>query len=156
MKSELSLNLSGEETSKYVSHSDAQPMKAGENGVITATSGDSPTGAHTRIFLEKVEEPDRPSTIHTDLQNPDGIRVTIEEIQDNKKMLDKLENLPRRRTWRVDEGRIEDARTEADKIKGEAEDDKYKYAYFGRAPGKKKQAINCARYGEKILKAAGI
>jgi hypothetical protein len=149
-------NLKLNRTAPWLSHGDKGPMEEGGEGVITATSGDSPTGTHTRIFMEKVEEPDSPSTIHTDLQNPDGIRVTIEEIQNNKEMLDKLENLPRRRTWRVDQSRIADAKAEAERIKDEAAESKYKYVYLGRSRSKEREAINCAKYGEKVLEAAGI
>lgn len=66
----------------------------------------------------------------------------------------KLKKMPRRRSWVVTKVQMGLALTKAKQVQREIAD--YTYRLTGRGVFTRKKTINCARFGAKVLKAAGI
>lgn len=60
------------------------------------------------------------------------------------------------RTWDIDESRAQSALQKAREMEGFANQGKYIYSLTGRTISFTKTGMNCARFAEKVLKAAGI
>ncbi len=166
MKRDLSLApTEGERGSgeKYfVSHGDGNRMEADGEGVITATSNLRWDGGHTRIYLETVSnEKEEPLafTVLTDLATieeksaRDSVEVKIRQIQKNNKRLKQFEDEPTKRSWRTDPTNIANAQAKAEELQNRQGE--YKFGHVAKAPGKS-PVLNCAHFGEQVLRAAGI
>ena len=161
--------------SKHYSHALKGQEIDASNGVITAVSTASKMG-HTMLFTERLKggvpeshkieltvagksgglsgSTDTSSTGTVSSSSGvgyKGIKITNKPASDDS--LARIRSSPVRRSWVTTPDNIENAQTKADEVA--ANKAKYSYTLLGVSPFIKK-AINCARFGEVILKAAGI
>lgn len=160
---------------KHYSHALKGQVIDDSNGVITAVSTASTMG-HTMLFTERLKG-GVPESHKIELRvagKSDGLSaktdasstgtvssssgVGYKEIQITNKpasddSLDRIRSSPVRRSWVTTPDNIEKAQDKANDVA--ANKAKYSYTLLGVSPFIK-QAINCARFGEVVLKAAGI
>ena len=164
--SNIELNQLQEESQqkirKFYSHFNRNMEITENQGVITALSNtNTERVGHLFIYIEYLDsESDaiRPVTVMTDLTTDPYFRVNIDEDYQNNPRLDDFADSPYKRSWAVSMSQIEAAISKANLVQQEL--DNYTYSksgtrFMSSVFGSKK-SINCARYGNKILKAAGI
>ena len=143
----------------YTSDGNPSIQLDGHNGVVTAEAVGDMFG-HTMLVTEwrdySQRWPDNQHTYQMDLTvdiDTNELNIKVEDISKNMATLGLFRRQAKKRGWEVSKKNAEGALTEAYKIK--AEKNKYRYKLLGRGFTLKK-SINCAVFGEMILKAAGI
>lgn len=119
----------------------------GESGVITAVVAGAGSG-HTIIYIEQAAGNWK---LELNAVAPEAINVE----QPTKYDLAKLNESTTKRSWLVSNAQIDAALDKARDIQANAKDYQYKFIGTG-LPFAIRKAINCARFGEEILKSAGI
>lgn len=150
-----------------------------DNAVFTATSNIAPGGGHTSIYIERLDELGNPRNLKIHLtyggggsgsdsgqqsssvadsssgsSSSSGGKSATDEKGVNIEIIDGYtarESV--KKSWVVNSSQVEPAVNKAKEL--QAEQEKYSYTLFGVSPFKKK-VMNCAKFGEIILKAAGI
>ncbi|NEQ51583.1 MAG: hypothetical protein F6K11_15815 [Leptolyngbya sp. SIO3F4] len=150
---------------RYYSHADPSIEIDKEHAVITAMMTGSGYG-HTRIYIEYLEG-GKPKTVCTDLivvsyeekDKEDKVVVNIDDLQGDQNLKKYMSN-PSKKTWAISQGEAVKAVQKAHTVQAEAKEDKYLYSRHGGRDitnlFSSKKLVNCARYGVKILKAAGV
>ena len=132
-----------------------------EDSFLTATSNAGLGGGHTAIYIEyfkKENGTDVPRNLRVELflgQGGSGIDISIRDYssQDMQAKLFELGS-PHKKTWKKKRSDAESALKKAEDIqKGQAD---YTYYRLGRGPTLKNPVLNCARFGQRVLQAAGI
>ncbi|NEO85807.1 MAG: DUF4157 domain-containing protein [Spirulina sp. SIO3F2] len=144
---------------KYYSHAlEAQEVTPNQGVISVVTTSDDFTGGHAIIYTEQVVEDGddyRPVTKEIDLMpanEGDGVAINYVDASEDHK--ERLASNNRKKSWVVDNNTIEVAINKALALQGNQ--DRYTYEYVGISLNPKIHAINCARFVEKVLKAAGI
>lgn len=127
-----------------------------EDAFLTATSGDGLRGGHTTIYLEYFDANDLPLSYRIDLFTAanDGIKIR-QKLMPSGEMEDTIANkgVGKRKTWKVTRQAAAKAKAKADDV--ESKVDEYTYGLLGKKPSSKK-VLNCTRFGQAVLKEAGI
>jgi len=149
----------------YYSHADRSIEIDKDHAAITAMKTGSGYG-HTRIYIELLDG-GQPRTVCTDLivvsyeekDKDDKVVVNITEMQTDSNLEKYLSN-QNKKTWAISQGQALKALKKANTVQTDAKDDKYLYSRHGGRDVtnlfSSKKLVNCARYGVKILKAAGV
>ena len=127
-----------------------------DDAFLTATSGDGLRGGHTTIYLEYFDANDLPLSYRIDLFTAANSGIAIrQKAMPSGEMEDTIANkgVGQRKTWKVNRQAAELAKAKADEVEKSVAD--YRYYTLGKGPSKKK-VMNCARFGQAVLKAAGI
>lgn len=148
---------------KYYSHADPNIEIDEKTAVITAMVTGQSYG-HTRIYVEYLDGK-TPKTIFTDLTvsgkggKDEKVIITIQNLQGDDNLKKYMSN-SRKKVWTISQGQAVKAVKKAYTVQDEAQKDKYKYSTHGGRDVtnlfSSKKLVNCARYGVKILKAAGV
>ena len=151
------------------------------NGVVTATSNSAPGGGHTAIYVEWLKDGTTPENkkIHltygagtsgstgssgldssgvTDSSSGSSSSSGGQSATDEKGVTINIENgftarESSKKSWVVNSTQVEQLIAKAEEIQTNQE--KYSYTLLGVSPFKK-NVMNCARFGEVILKEASI
>lgn len=132
-----------------------------EDSFLTATSNAGRGGGHTTIYIEYFKQSGSdyvPSNLRVELflgARGQGISISIKNYS-SQDMQAKLFDLgsPLKKTWKKKREDAEKAVTKAEEIqKNQAN---YTYYKLGRGPTLKNDVLNCARFGQRVLQAAGI
>jgi len=132
-----------------------------DNAVFTATAFKATGGGHSAVYIESLDSDGEPRDIKIDLH----IEIVEEKDWRGQTVHKKLSGVnvqegmiprdieSRRRSWVRPAQAVSDAVNRANEIK-QLSADKRKYRLFGGSFTK--GAMNCAKFAERILKAAGI
>jgi hypothetical protein len=165
----------GAPLNKHYSHALTAQEVTNDSGVITAVKAGSGPG-HTIVYTERLvggtpENKEVDLTVagksggksgSTDKSSGGTVKsssglgykdITITKIDAPSSDLKRLQSSSNKKSWVIDGSKIQKALDKADDVK--ANKAKYSYTLLGVSPFLQ-NAINCARFGEVMLKAAGI
>lgn len=150
----------------YFSDADLSVEITPEIGVISAaTTADTFEGGHAIVYLEYLRNGNEPLTLMIDLFNLPQLGINIEYAHQveqfapenyDQSSLQRFRYMKpsRRRYWVISRQQAEQAHARAVDIKNNIAD--YRYTYTGTGLKIKTKPMNCARFAQKILKAAGV
>ncbi len=151
-----------------------------DNAVFTATSNIAPGGGHTSIYIESLDKVGKPKNLKIHLTYGGGGGSGSDSGQQSSSVADSSSGSSSssggksatdeqgvnieiingytaresvKKSWVVNSSQVEPAVNKA--IELQSNQAKYSYTLFGVSPFKKK-VMNCAKFGEIVLKAAGI
>ena len=127
------------------------------NAVVTATSNAVEHGGHTSIYTERLAN-NQPENKKIHLTTPENKSITINILNNMTARMGEAVAEANKRSWVVDQSKVDVLIAKAQEIKNNSDSYKYKRVIVGAKKNifKKKKRLNCALFGESILKAAGI
>ena len=151
-------------TQKYYSHVDPTKEITPDKGVVSPISVGKEGISHAFVYIEYLENGVTPTSICTDLtynSKKKIITINIDNMQNNQ-IMNQLKDKPFKRSWTVKMTQVKAALKKAKTTQSNTSE--YTYVTTGSRPLgymrrrfiDEKKSINCARYANKILKAAGI
>ena len=151
-------------TKKFYSHIDPTKEITSKQGVISSIAVGDDGMRHVYVYIEYLTEDGEPKSICTYLEYGDDKKKVIIKIEDmeNETIMDGLKDKQFKRSWMVNMTQVKAALNKAKTTQQNSSE--YIYVHKGsRVLGSmrrflidQKKSVNCARYVNKILKAAGI